>query len=217
MSDEKDSQQLKLRGNGDLTIVQDGAKVTVAHYDKATGRLEFTTKKHSVDYYNQATSAIGTTGDGKDVSGNVIRSIGYKGDGYDPAAKKPKRPKMGPEGDSAEDIVQYYIEHDLPQAIVRYGIYTDAKGEPIRKKVRRVIKNIVDQRNLDEDQLEAVKEGNKSASKSPVSVMGDIIEDSRGIIARRATRLTYTPNEVVGGWVPDEDDDNAQGGGEGDE
>lgn len=209
MSDANDSQQVKLKKNGDLTIMDDGAAVAIARYDEKTGRLEFTSKANSVKYYQQATARIGSTANGTEPSGKVIRSIGYAGDGYDPAAKRPARPKFGPEGDSAEDVVQYYLDHNLPEAIARYGIYTDANGKPVRKHVRRVVKNIVDQRNQDDDDIEWVKTGPKTNSKTPVSVYGEIIEERQGVIARRATRLTFTPSEVVGGWQPDDDFEDA--------
>jgi len=55
-----------------------------------------------------------------------------------------------------------------------------------------------------------VKEGPKTVTKAPVTIEGEWIEDKKGIIARRATRLTFTPNEVVGGWQPDDDYESSQ-------
>lgn len=211
MSDVKDSNQLKLRKNGDLTIVEDGQKTTVAHYERTTGRLEFVTKKHSVEFYNQATACIGTVSDGQEPSGLVIRSIGIKGDAAPKvAANAPKRPKLGAEGDAAEDFVKWMLEYDLPQAIVRYGIYCDETGQPIRKKVRRVVSSTVDAREFDDDQIEPVKEGPRTTAKAPVFRENDVVTVDDAIIARRATRMTYTPSEVVGGYQPDDDFEPAQ-------
>ena len=50
--------QLKLRKNGDLTITEEGQKTLIAHYDRTTGFLEFTTRKNSVEYYNAAVTCI---------------------------------------------------------------------------------------------------------------------------------------------------------------
>ncbi len=202
---ESDSTKVRLKAGGDLVIRLDGKESVVAHYDKETATLEFTSKDNSVRYQQQVTARVGTVSNGTEPSGNVIRNIRVKGDAV--VKPKSKRPKMGPEGDSAEDIVQWYLDNDLPQAIVRYGIYTDAKGNPIRKHVKRLVKNTVDNRNLDDDDIQAVKEGPKTVTKAPVTIEGEWIEDRQGIIARRATRLTFTPNEVVGGYQPEEEYD----------
>jgi hypothetical protein len=203
-TEELDSTKVRLKSSGDLVIRVDGKEVVIAHYTKETGTLEFTTMQNSVLYGQACAMKIGTVSQGKDVSGNVIRNIRVKGDAV--ATPKTKRPKMGPEGDSAEDIVQWYLDNDMPQAIVRYGIYTDNKGEIIRKHVKRIVKNTVDNRNLLDEDIQAVKDSPKSVTKSPVSIEGEIVEDKKGIIARRATRLTFIPAEVVGGWVPEDDD-----------
>ncbi len=211
---ESDSTKVRLKAGGDLVIRIDGKENVVAHYDKETATLEFTNKDNSVRYNDQVTTRVSTVSNGTQPSGNVIRNVRIKGD----AAPKPtsKRPKLGPEGDSTEEVVQWYLDNDMPQAIVRYGIYTDAKGNPIRKHVKRLVKNTVDNRNLDDDDIQAVKEGPKTVTKAPVSIEAEVIEDKRGIIARRATRLTFTPNEVVGGYQPEEDydagEESSQGG-----
>jgi len=205
---ELDSTKVRMKASGELVIRVDGKEQVIAQYDKTTGTLEYTTKDNSVRYSSQVTARVGTVSNGTEPSGNVIRNIRIKGD--EVAKPKTKRPKMGPEGDSTEDIVQWYLDNDMPQAIVRYGIYTDAKGNPIRKHVKRLVKNTVDNRNLDDDDIQAVKEGPKTVTKGPVTIEGEWIEDRAGIIARRATRLTYTPNEVVGGYQPDEDGDEPE-------
>ena len=205
---ELDSTKVRMKASGELVIRVDGKEQVIAQYDKTTGTLEYTTKDNSVRYSSQVTARVGTVSNGTEPSGNVIRNIRIKGD--EVAKPKTKRPKMGPEGDSTEDIVQWYLDNDMPQAIVRYGIYTDAKGNPIRKHVKRLVKNTVDNRNLDDDDIQAVKEGPKTVTKAPVTIEGEWTEDRAGIIARRATRLTYTPNEVVGGYQPDEDGDEPE-------
>lgn len=203
----EDSDKLKLRRNGDLTITVDGHKTIVAHYNKDSGLLEFETKKYSVDYYTQATACIGTVGDGKEVSGNVIRSITVKGEDRPDAKHLPKKPKMGPLGDATEEVVRWYLDNDMAQAIIRYGIYTDEKGQPVRRNVKRVMQTTVDQRfDTEDNDIEAVKDGRSSVTKAPVRREGELIEDKNQIIARRATPLTFTPQEVVGGFTPEDDD-----------
>ena len=204
-----------MKASGDLVIRVDGKEVVIASYNKESGELIFATKDYSVRYYQQVTARIGSVNNGTDVSGNVIRTMRVKGD----AVTKPttKRPRLGAEGDAAEDIVQWYLDNDMPQAIVRYGIYTDDKGQPVRKHVKRMVKNTVDNRNLLDEDIQQVRDGAKSVTKSPVSIEPELIEEKKGIIARRATRLTFTPNEVVGGWQPDDDFEEAAVAREGDE
>ena len=209
---ESDSTKVRMKASGDLVIRVDGKETVIAHYTKESGLLEFTTKQNSITYGQACAARIGSVSNGTEVSNNVIRNIRVKGDPV--STPKTKRPKMGAEGDSAEDIVQWYLDNDMPQAIVRYGIYTDEKGEPVRKHVKRMVKNTVDNRNLLDEDIQAVRDGAKSVTKSPVAIEPEMIEDRKGIIARRATRLTFTPNEVVGGWQPDDDFEDAAVAGE---
>ncbi len=207
MSTETETAQLKLRKTGDLTITEDGVQTLVGHYDQKTGHLEFATKEFSAKFYNQAVTCIGTESKGTQVSGKTIRSFGIK-DGppvkIDKAA--PKRPRLGRLGDAAEDVVRWYLTYALGEAIIRYRIYTDANGDPIRRKIRRIVEHQVDNRNLDDADIQPVQDGKASQTKAPVTRENEMI-DFDGvpqIIAGRATALTFMPQEVVGGFTPDD-------------
>lgn len=202
--------KVKLRANGDLTISEDGTAVIIAHYDKKTGILEFTTKEHSVKLYNQVVARIGSVSGGTQPSGNVIRSICVKGEKAVADKAAPKRPKLGPLGDAAEDIVQWYLDYNMPEAIIRYGIYTDERGEPIRKNVRRKLLELVDKRDDESDETRLPKAKGQSVDNGPVRMEGEFQYLDKAYIARRATALTFTPNEVVGGFQPDDDFEPAQ-------
>lgn len=206
MSDDTElaNPKVKLRKDGTLVQNQDGAEVAVAHYNRTSGHLEFSTKENSVKLYQQVTSRIGSVSGGTQTSGLVIRSIGVKGQAK-VSGKLPPKPKMGRAGDAGEEIVQWYLDNDMPQAIVRYGIYTDANGKPVRKNVRRVMDVTQDNRELDDEDIEQVRDGRNTKTKAPVSRRSEVIEEKNAIIARRATPLTFTPQEVVGGWQPDDD------------
>ena len=202
MSEEQDIAALavRMKANGDLIQRIDGTEVVVAHYDRGTGHLEFASREHSVKLYNQVTAKIGTVSKGTQPSGLTIKSIGIKGeDSPKPMSKLPARPRLGPLGDSAEEIVQWYLDNNLTEAIVRYGIYTDANGKPIKKPVRRVIENSVDGRNEGDDPVPTPRKG-QSHEGGPVKREREVIELKSAIIARRATALTFVPQEVVGGF-----------------
>lgn len=197
--------QVRLRANGDLYQRADGKDTVIAHYDKASGHLEFTTKEYSVKLYQQVTARLGTVKNGTEPSNNVIRSIGVKGQPRPDMKKLPKRPRIGPAGDAAEEFVRWMLDNDMPQAIIRYGIYTDANGKPVRKNVRRVVETTADRREEEDDDLPEIKDGNKSFTKGPIYRERETITLQNQIIARRATPLTFTPQEVVGGFQPDDD------------
>ncbi len=210
--------EAKVRLKGDGTLVQriDGKETVVARFDKTSGRLEFETKENSVKLYQQVTARLGTVSNGTQPSNNVIRSIGVKGDPK-PAAGIPKRPRMGELGDATPEVVEWFFEHNMPEAIIRYGVYTDAKGKPVRKNVRRVVTKTTDNRDQDDSSLAWVKTGAKTQEKSPVTREQEVIEEKNAIIARRATHMTFTPQEVVGGYQPDDDFEDAGGEHGGDE
>ena len=202
--------QVRLKKTGDLVQRIDGTEVVVAHYDRASGHLEFATKEASVKLYQQVTARIGTVNQGKEPSGLIIRSFGVKGEARSDVAHAPRRPKLGPLGDASEDVVEWYLKYDMPQAIIRYGIFTDKDGNPIRRPVRRVLESTVDARDeAEDDQLPWIKKGGKGTQeKTPVYREQEVVNKPDGIIARRATQLTFAPNEVVGGFSADDDFDD---------
>jgi len=217
--------QVRLLKNGDLVQKGEGGDILVAHYDRTTGHLEFETKKYSVDLYNQVTARIGTVNKGTQPSGLIIRSIGVKGQTPTPDAAVPvKKPKVGPEGDATPTVVDWYIKYKPAEAVIRYGIYTDANGEFVRRRVQRVVEVTRDRRNVDQKKLPWVDTGPSTQDRTPVTRDGILVEVKRAIIARRATRYEndpdilddlnveklealFTPEEVVGGFTPEEADD----------
>lgn len=223
--EELESQQVRLKKSGDLVQRIDGTEIVVAHYDRATGHLEFATKDASVKLYQQVTARVGSTNKGTEASGLVIRTIGIKGEARPTDAGK--RPKMGPEGDGNPVFVHHMVTKELAEAIIRYKIYTDAKGAPIRKRVRRVIEETIDRRETHaDDRIPWEDTGAKSREKLPVSRSNRVIEVRNAIIAGRPTRYEddpdvldelgvdklealFSPSEVVGGWQPDDEWENA--------
>lgn len=210
METELTTEPIRLLKDGLLVQKQDGLDVVIAKYSKDSGRLEFETKEYSVKYYQQVTARIGTVNKGTQPSGNKITSIGIKGEKFE--APKVKRPKMGKLGDCTPEVVEWFFKYNEAEAIIRYGVYTDAKGSMVRKDVRRITETTVDQREITDDEIEKVKEGPKTWTKSPVSRSRELETHKNQIIARRATHMTFTPKEVVGGWDGDDDDMSETGG-----
>jgi hypothetical protein len=218
--DELESAQVRFKKNGDLVQRIDGGEIVVAHYDRATGHLEFATKKASVDLYQQVTARIGSTNKGTETSGLVIKTFGIKGEAR--SAPAGKRPKMGPEGDGAPVFVHHMVTKEPPEAVIRYKIFTDANGEMVRKRVRRVIETTADRRETTDDRLPWIVTGAKTQEKSPVARDNKVVEVRNAIIGQRPTRYEddpdvldelgvdkleaiFSPSEVVGGWTPEDE------------
>ena len=222
MSQEPATLTVKLRKSGDLIIDDDGKEIVVAHYDRASGHLEFTTKEYSVKLYNQCTAKIGTVANGTQPSGMIVKSIGVKGQAR--AEPKGKRPRMGKEGDGTPTVVDWYIRENPTEAIARYGIFTDKDGKMVRKTVERVVESIHDGRNEADDPVPTPVKG-QSFDGGPIKRERRVIKVRNAIIARRPTRYEddpdvldqlgvdklealFSPNEVVGGWQPEDGDDD---------
>jgi hypothetical protein len=197
---------VKLLKNGDLTIEEEGNKIVVAHYNRASGHLEWATREYSVKLYQQACSVIGTINKGKEESGLVIRTISIKGETKGAPKALPDELQGKPSGDSDYEVVKWYLDNDPQQAVHRYGIYLDDKGEFIRRDAKREVNETIDARDVDDDNLPWVQEGSKTQSRTPIRQARRVITAKKAIIARRGTNegpdgeepLTFTPNEVVG-------------------
>ena len=218
---ELEALSVKLRKTGELTVTDDGKDTVIARYDRASGHLEFETREYSSKFYNQVTARIGSVNRGTQPSGNVIRSITVKGDPKQEATGG-KRPKAGPEGDATPAVVDWYVKNALSEAIVRYGIYTDAAGKPLRKKVNRLVEVTIDDREIRKAPKVPVLEVGQSAEGGLVRREKRLVEVRSAIIARRSTRFEddpdvleglgveklealFLPQEVVGGWNPEDE------------
>lgn len=218
MSNETATDAVSFRKDGSLFQAIDGTPTKVAHFDRKTGHLEFETAEYSTKLIRKVTAAIGTVNKGTLPSGLVVSTMSVKGQERDkPSGKVPPKPKRDPKyGDQTPKLVEWYFRCYPKEAYLRYGVFLDDQGEPIRRKVKRKLTEIVDDRAGDYG-IEAQNEG-KGAQVGPkkwengpiqVSVSQETVDDQ--IIARRATHMTYTPSEVVGGFEYADEED---GGGE---
>lgn len=197
---------------GDIVQKIDGAVIKVAHYDRKTKHLEFETTEHSVKLIRQVTSCIGTVNKGKESSGLVIETMGVKGQERDkPQGKVPPRPKRDPQfGDQTKAVVEWYFKYYPHEAYIRYGVFLDDNGDPVRKNVRRRMTQILDQRNeTDWEVGMGLQVGPKTWEKGPISEVKEqeVLDDQ--IIARRATHMTFAPGEVIGGFDTGDDSDDS--------
>lgn len=207
-----------LKKDGTLTQKIDGVVTNVAHYDRKTKHLEFDTPEFSVKLIRQVTAAIGTVNKGTQSSGLIIETMGVKGQSRDKPENAPKRPRRDPQfGDQTPELVEWYFRYYPHEAYIRYGVFLNEHGEPVRKRVKRRTTELVDDRDGNrglEDMNNGLGQqvGPKAWEKGPIGqvVTQDILDNQ--IIARRATHMTYAPGEVVGGFDTGDDSDDSGGG-----
>lgn len=213
------------KSNGDLVRTIEGKDTLVAHYDRETGELEFETEKDSVKYMRQVTAAVGTIENGTKSSGLVIKSTFIKGRPKDkPGGSIPPKPAFNPNlGEVDPARVDWYFKHYPQQAYVKYGVFLDADGEPIRRTVRRKLTNLVDDRSTGEHGLEEANDkkglrvGPSSWERAPIGELVAIEQYENQMIARRPTPslpgakvVLFSPLEVVGGFHTGDDGDGGE-------
>lgn len=214
MSEEIATEPVKFLKNGDLTQDIDGSKVVVAHYDRKTRHLEFATLEFSQKLIRQVAAAIGTVNKGTQSSGLTIETMGVRGQERDkPTGKVPPRPRRGVLGDQTPAVVEWYFKWYPQEAYIRYGVFLDENGEPVRKRVKRLTKEIVDDREgaiglADRNEGRGTQTGPKTFEGGPIQQIAELEFKDDQIIARRSTHMTYSPNEVVGGFDTGEENDS---------
>lgn len=206
------AEPIALRKNGDLVLEVDGKDEAIAHYDRNTGHLEYASAAISKAHARGCAFAVGTTNKGKNVSGLVIKTIGVKGEPRDDISKAPPKPRKDPNlGDHTPELVKWYFEYAPREAIRRYQVYLDAQGQMVRRNVRRKWVEFIDDRAdgnyglEDKNEGKGLQIGKGKFEKSAVAQMKSFEFLENQIIARRATCMTFHPNEVVGGFDASDD------------
>lgn len=212
--------KFSFKKNGDIVQNFEGTKTVVAHYDVATGHLEYATREASTKLVNIITQAVGTINKGTTPSGRVIKTVGVKGVKRDTPTNVPPKPRRNPQyGDNTPELVEWYFQYYPQEAYIRYGVYLDTNGNPIRKDVARAVKELIDDRDgMDGYSEQSRKVGHNKWEKGPIGERTTIIREKNAIIAKRGTHMTFIPNEVVGGFdLGDEDEEPQFAVGEDDE
>jgi hypothetical protein len=215
MENENATTPVLFKKNGELSIDIEGTKTLIATYDRKAKRLEFESAEYSTKYIRQVTAAIGTVNKGTQSSGLTIDSMGIKGQERDkPVGKVPPKPKRDPNfGDQTPALVEWYFKFYPREAYIRYGVFLDEDGEPMRRTVKRKVTETLDDRDgaygiTGQNDGKGAQVGPKRWEGGPIGqvVTQETVEGQ--IIARRATHMTYAPSEVVGGFEhADENDD----------
>jgi hypothetical protein len=202
---------ITLSESGQLFQNTDGEKVLVATYDAKTGHLEYESLEVSKTLKRGIAFAIGTINKGKSASGLSIKTMSVKGQERDvPSGNIPPRPKKDRMlGDNTPAIVEYDFRYFPRQAYINYEVFLDSSGEPVRRNVRRLVTRLLDDRDDSQGFSQENRQTGKGRwEKGAVMEEKEFIFKDNQIIARRATHMTFTPNEVVGGFDASDDSDD---------
>lgn len=214
MSEEIVLAPVVLRKSGDIEQEIDGLQVKVATYSRKTGHLEYASQEYANKLSSAISQAIGTINKGQDSSGLTIKSVGIAGRKVDKlSAKEPPCPKRDPRfGDTTPAVVKWYMKWRPQEFIVRYGVFVDENGEMILRRVKRKTTETYDDRDGSLGLAdEKVYTGEKTFEKAPVGQRTTLEFFDDQIVARRATCITFSPNEVVGGFDTGEESGQADG------
>jgi hypothetical protein len=186
MSDDT-KRPVELLDSGDVVQNKKGKQTHLAKFEVETGALEFDSDEISQKYREEIISAIQDDEEKTGSSGLFVKSYSIKGrEKVSPSPKAPPCPTpKSVLGDKDPAVVKWYFKYDLPQAIIRYRVHTDKNGDPITSQVRRVTKVPREDPATGAIDFEHAK----------------VEETDEGIIADRATCLTFLPTDIVGAAV----------------
>jgi hypothetical protein len=181
-TDSTQKPQFELLDNGNVVQNRKGKPTLLALYDQDDGHLQFESTSIDEKYRTQIQRCILEDTEGV-LTGNKITSYGIKGRERDEIKKgEPPRPKANKNlGDKTQVVVDWYFKWRKQEFYARYGVRLDSNGEPVVMHCRRKELRI----EVDE-------------ATGMVGQVEYIIEKEDGMIATRATHLTFTKLEVVG-------------------
>lgn len=191
--------EYQLRDNGEVHRNKKGKSQLLAKYDEETGILTFESFSIDQKYRMQICRAVMENWESGELTGNPIKAYAIAGRPVDTIKPgeppPPKKNKML--GDKTPEYVKW-LKRWRPQAFyARYGVLLDSNGEPQIAECFRMEQGLL-----------------KPAGAKPLEI-GDraqdalgqtITEKEDGILAMRATCLTFTKKEVVG-YEDDEEQD----------
>lgn len=172
----------ELLDNGDVVQNRKGKATILAHYDDVEGRVEFESADADEKYRAQIIRAITEDTEGN-LNQNVIVTYAIKGREVDEIKKnEPPMPKATKRfGDKTPAVVEWYFKWRPQEAYARFGVLLDKDGQPVTAHCRRIERTIEENPNT-----------------GLVEQVEHVIESQNGIIARRATHMTFLAEEKVG-------------------
>lgn len=195
--------QFELRENGEVHYNKKGRSQLLAKYDEDTGIL--TIESFAVDqkYRTQICRAVMEDWVTGELTGHAVKAYAIAGRPSDTLKKgeplPPKKNKMF--GDKTPEFVKWIFRWRPQAAYARYGVFLDSNGEPQTAHCIRV-----EQGMLKPDTGKALEIGDRANE----ALGRTVIEKEDGILATRATVMTFTKKEVVGYEDNESEDDESE-------
>jgi len=192
MSTVEQKPTIELLDDGDVVFNNKRGRPTkIGTFDNDTGHLEFESEEKDKMHRELTIRYIQFEQDGQTPTNMQIKSFGIKGRARDVEADNiPPMPKSKDGlGDKSPKVVEWFFKWKPQEAYARYGVRLDKSGNPILAKVKRFVKTWG----------EVYVDDKGRPLQEPTQ--GEIVTDAsreEGMIARRATHMTYLIEEVVG-------------------
>lgn len=193
--------QFELREDGEVHFNKKGKSQLLAKYDEESGILTFETFAIDQKYRTQICRAVMEDAMTGELKGHAIKAYAIHGRPVDKQKNgeppPPKKDKML--GDKTPEYVRWLYRWRPNAFYARYGVFLDSNGEPMIAHCFREEQGLLKASNG-----KALEIGDRA-----LEALGRThIEKEDGILAMRATCLTFTKNEVVGFEDNGEDDDD---------
>lgn len=190
MSDEQKKPKFELRDDGEVHLNSKGNSQLLAKYDPQTGILVFESFEIDQKYRTEITGAIIENPHTGELSGNRIRAYAIYGRPVDRARAgeppPPKRDKML--GDKTPAYVRWLYKWRPQRFYARYGVFLDSNGEPTRAPCIRIEQGFL---------IAAGAKPTEIGDRAMGAMGHQITETEDGMLAVRATVLTFTKGEVI--------------------
>lgn len=203
MADQEENKkpQFELRDDGEIHYNRKGKSQLLAKYDEDTGILTFESFAIDQKYRTQICRAVMEDWVTGELSGNAIKAYAIVGRPVDKIrAGEPLPPKKNKMlGDKTPEFVKWLFKWRPQAAYARYGVFLDSNGEPLTAHCIRIEQGL-----LKPEGSRPLEIGDRA-----LEALGrTTVENENGMLATRASCMTFLKKEVFGYEEgQDEDDD----------
>lgn len=192
--------QFELRDDGEIHYNRKGKSQLLAKYDEDSGILTFETFAISEKYRTQICRSVMEDWITGELTGNAVKAYAIAGRPVDKIkANEPLPPKKNKMlGDKTPEFVKWLFKWRPQAAYARYGVFLDSNGEPVTAHCFRSEQGL-----LKPEGSKPLQIGDRAQE-----ALGRVdTEKEEGILASRATCLTFLKKEVIG-YEEDDESEN---------
>lgn len=192
MSDEEVKKpQFELRDDGEVHFNKKGQSTLLAKYDHERGRLTFESFAIDQKYRSQIIRAVTEDAMTGEQTGRRIKGYAIVGRPKDVLKRnEPPQPRKSPVlGDKTPEFVRWMFKWRPQAAYARFGVLLDSNAEPKTAHCRRIERGLI-----------LPDTGKNLEMGDGKDVLGVTeIDKEEGILALRATCMTFLTTEIVKG------------------